>query len=151
MGDGQTEVGEARLEIVVKAGERARRDHGVVGADAARQVAGDRSLQRLVAGGDARLELRPQIGRDLDGEIAHAMGQAALARRAWKAFLDRSYDPRRAVGRPSLGRRQGQLQYMFNIRRLPLLPVAQLQKEAPKVVGEKRLVTENDALRPVKA
>jgi hypothetical protein len=27
MGDGQTEVGDARLEIVVKAGERARRDH----------------------------------------------------------------------------------------------------------------------------
>ena len=98
IGDGQTEVGDARLEIVVKAGERARRDHGVVGADAARQLARDRSRQRLVAGGDARLELRPQIGRDLDGEVAHAMGQAALARRARKAFLDRPNDSRRAVG-----------------------------------------------------
>jgi hypothetical protein len=96
MGDGQTEVGDARLEIVVKAGERARRDHGVVGADAARRLARDRSRQRLVAGGDARLELRPQIGRDLDGEIAHAMGQAALARRARKAFLDRSW--RKTIG-----------------------------------------------------
>jgi hypothetical protein len=33
IGDGQTEVGDARLEIVVKARERAQRDHGVVGAD----------------------------------------------------------------------------------------------------------------------
>ncbi len=31
IGDGQTQMGDARLEIVLKAGERARRDHGVVG------------------------------------------------------------------------------------------------------------------------
>ena len=98
IGDGQTEVGDARLEIVVKAGERARRDHGVVGADTARQLARDRSRRLLVAGSDARLELRPQIGRDLDGEVAHAVGQAALARRARKAFLDRPNDSRRAIG-----------------------------------------------------
>ena len=41
-GNGQTEVGDTRLEIVVKAGERARRDYGVVGADAAYQIARDR-------------------------------------------------------------------------------------------------------------
>jgi hypothetical protein len=98
MCDRQAQMRDARLEILIKAGERARRGHRVVGADAARQLAGDRSRRRLVAGGDARLELRPQIGRDLDGEVAHAMGQTALAPRARKAFLDRPNDPRRAVG-----------------------------------------------------
>jgi hypothetical protein len=47
--------------------------------------------------GNARLELRPQIGRDLDGEVAHAMGQAARAGRARKVFLDRPDEARRAV------------------------------------------------------
>jgi hypothetical protein len=53
----------------------------VVGSDAVCQVTSDRPRRRLVTGGDARLELRPQIGRDLNSEVAHALGQAALARR----------------------------------------------------------------------
>ena len=97
MGDRQPQMGDAGLEVVLEAGERARQEVGGVGADAARQLPGNRPRRRLIAGGDARLELRPQIGRDLDGEVAHAVGQAALARRARKAFLDRPDDPRRSV------------------------------------------------------
>ncbi len=50
----------------------------------------------LIAGADAHLEFRPQIGRDLCCEVAHPVRQAALARRAGKAFLDRPDEP----GRP---------------------------------------------------
>ena len=95
---GKPQVGDARLEVVLETGERARQEIGVVGANAARQLARDRPRRRLIAGGDARLELRPQVGRDLGREVAHAVRQAALARRARKAFLDRPDDPRRTVG-----------------------------------------------------
>ncbi len=77
----------------------------VVGANARRQLARDRPRRRLIAGGDPRLELRalrpgdrPQIGRDLGRKVAHPVRQAALARRAGKAFLDRADDLGRAVG-----------------------------------------------------
>src|ERR1700728_5266212 len=39
------------------------------------------------SGCDPRLEFRPRIGRDLSGEIAHSMRQAALAGRAGEALL----------------------------------------------------------------
>ena len=40
--DRQAQVGDAGHEVVVKTGERARKDIGVVGADARRQLARDR-------------------------------------------------------------------------------------------------------------
>ena len=106
MSAGQAQVRDARLEIVVKAGDRARRDRGAVGEDSARQIAGDRSRRHLSGGGDAGLELRPQIGRDFDAEVVQAGGLAALARRAGKALLDRPNDPRRAVGDDEQGTAQ---------------------------------------------
>ncbi len=58
MGDRQPQVGDAGLEVVLEAGERARQEVGGVGADARRQLPGNRPRRRLVAGGDARLDLR---------------------------------------------------------------------------------------------
>ena len=46
---------------------------------------------------DPRLEFRPRIGRDLSGEIAHSMRQAALAARAREALLNRTDDAGRPV------------------------------------------------------
>jgi hypothetical protein len=57
----QLEVGDARLEVVLETGERARRLVGVVGADAGRQLARDRPRRRLIAGSNARLEFRLPI------------------------------------------------------------------------------------------
>ena len=90
MRDRQAQVGDAGPEVVVKTGERAGKDIGVAGADARRQLACDRPRGRLIAGGDPRLELRPQVGGDLGREVEHPVRQAALARRARKAFLNRA-------------------------------------------------------------
>ena len=87
----------AGLEIVLETGERTGQDVGVIGAEAGRQLSGDRARGRLIAGGDPRLEFGPRIGRDLGCEVAHPMRQTALARRAGEAFLDRPDDPRRPV------------------------------------------------------
>jgi len=92
MGDRQPQVGDARLEVVLEAGERARQLVDGVGADAGRQLARDRPRRRLIAGRNARLEFRPQVGRNLGCEVAHPMRQAALARRTGEAFLDRPHD-----------------------------------------------------------
>src|SRR5215217_1019323 len=47
----------------------------------------------LVTGARTRLELRPQVSRDLDGKVAHAMRETALPRGAREALLDRPDDP----------------------------------------------------------
>jgi hypothetical protein len=78
MRDWQFQVGDARLEVL-EAGERARQEVGVIGADSRRQLAHDRPRRRLIAGGGARLELRPEVGRDLGCEVTHSVGQAAPA------------------------------------------------------------------------
>jgi len=104
VGDRQAQMGDAGLEIVLETGERTGQDVGVIGAEAGRQLSGDRARGRLIAGGDPRLDPRalrpgdgPRIGRDLGCEVAHPMRQTALARRAGEAFLDRPDDPRRPV------------------------------------------------------
>ena len=97
MRDRQAQVRDAGLEIVLETGERTGQDVGVIGAEAGRQLSGDRARGRLIAGGDPRLEFGPRIGRDLGCEVAHPMRQTALARRAGEAFLDRPDDPRRPV------------------------------------------------------
>ena len=51
----------------------------------------------LVAGARTRLELRPQVSRDLDGKVAHPVCETALSRRTREALLDRPDDPRSAV------------------------------------------------------
>ena len=91
-------VGDAGPEVVVKIDERARKDIGVVGADARCQLPSDRPRGCLIAGGDPRLELRPQVGGGLGREVAHPVRQAALARRAWKAFLHRPDGSQHPVG-----------------------------------------------------
>ena len=50
-----------RLEIILETGERARQEIGVVSADPGRPSPSDRRRGRLIAGTDARLELRPQL------------------------------------------------------------------------------------------
>jgi hypothetical protein len=80
MRDRQSQVRDARLEIVLETAERARQEISVVGADAGRQLPGDRTRGRLIAGGDPRLDLRPQIGRDLGCEVAHPVRKAT-----WRA------------------------------------------------------------------
>src|SRR5215217_6041586 len=47
----------------------------------------------LVTGARTRLELRPQVSRDLDGKVAHPMRETALPRGAREALLDRPDDP----------------------------------------------------------
>ena len=100
MGDRQPQVGDARLEVVLEAGERARQLVDVVGADAGRQLARDRPRRRPIAGRNARLEFRPQVGRNLGCEVAHPMRQAALARRTGEAFLDRPHDRQAIASAP---------------------------------------------------
>ena len=81
---------DARLDILLKAGECARRGQRLFGADAARQLAViARDGAWLQAVTRAR-ELRPLVGGDLVGEVAHAAGEAT--------FLDRPNGPWRAVG-----------------------------------------------------
>jgi hypothetical protein len=80
MHDRQSQVRDALLEIVLETGERARQEIDVVGADAGRQLPGDRTRGHLIAGGDPRLDLRPQIGRDLGCEVAHPVRKAT-----WRA------------------------------------------------------------------
>ena len=53
--DREPQVRDARLEIVLETGERARQDVAVVGANAGRQLARDRPRRRLIACGDPRL------------------------------------------------------------------------------------------------
>jgi hypothetical protein len=100
MRDRQAQVSDAGPEVVLKAGERARKDIGTVGADAGRQLSGDRARGRLIAGGDPRFDPRalrpgerPQVGGDLGRKVAHPVCQAALTRRARKAFLNRRMIP----------------------------------------------------------
>src|SRR5829696_1585287 len=57
------------------------------------QVTSDGSRWGLVTGARTRLELRPQVSRDLDGKVAHAMRETALPRGAREALLDRPDDP----------------------------------------------------------
>src|SRR5215203_7226805 len=57
------------------------------------QVTSDGSRWGLVTGARTRLELRPQVSRDLDGKVAHAMRETALPRGAREALLDRPNDP----------------------------------------------------------
>ena len=83
--------------IVLEAGHRARQRLLVVRHKAVGQIAGDRPARRLVGGLGPGLEVRPEVLGDLGGQIAHAMGQAALAGRARKTGLDRLDDARRAV------------------------------------------------------
>ena len=91
------QVGDAGLEVVLEAGDRARQQRAVIGPNALGEVASDGSRRGLVAGARPRLELRPQVRRDLDGKVAHPMRETALPRGAREAFLDRAYDARSAV------------------------------------------------------
>ena len=79
MRDRQAQVRDAGLEIVLETGERTGQDVGVIGADAGRQLSGDRARGRLIAGGDPRLEFRPRIGREAHVKAAPSEDYACLA------------------------------------------------------------------------
>src|SRR6476620_8423341 len=87
------QVGDAGLEIVLEAGDGARQHRPVVRPHALRQLARDGPRWGLVAGARTRLELRPQVSRDLDRKVAHPMRETALPRGAREALLDRPDDP----------------------------------------------------------
>src|SRR4051812_36867045 len=87
------QVGDAGLEVVLEAGDRARQQRAVIGPNALGEVARDGSRWGLVTGARTRLELRPQVSRDLDGKVAHPMRKTALPRGAREALLDRPDDP----------------------------------------------------------
>jgi len=61
------------------------------------ELAGDLPARRLVGRRRPGLELGPEILRDLGGEIAHPVRQAALAGRAREADLDRLDHARRPI------------------------------------------------------
>src|SRR4051794_33252118 len=67
------QVGDAGLEVVLEAGDRARQQRAVIGPNALGEVTSDGSRWGLVTGARTRLELRPQVSRDLDGKVAHPM------------------------------------------------------------------------------
>ena len=94
---GMRRVRDAGLEVVLEAGARAGQLGLVVGEDTAGEIVGNGAGGGLVGGGDARLELRPEVVWHLGRQVAHAMGEAALMRRAREAGLDRLDDARRTV------------------------------------------------------
>ena len=97
MGDGQTEVGDARLEIVVKAGERARRDHGVVGAD---PLASSRAMARDGAWWQAATRALNSGHRSAETLMARL--RMRWARQRWRAeHGKRSSIARMILGAPS--------------------------------------------------
>ena len=53
----------------------------VIGGHARSETPGYSAGRGLVVGGGARLELRPEVIRHLGSQVAHAMGEAALAHR----------------------------------------------------------------------
>ena len=69
-------MGDAGLEVVLEAGDRARQQRAVIGPNALGEVASDGSRWGLVTGARTRLELRPQVSRDLDGKVV--IGTCAL-------------------------------------------------------------------------
>ena len=97
MGDRQSEVGDARLEVVHEAGGRVGELSAVVGAEAFGELAGDLAARGLVSGRRAGLELGPPIFRHLGRKVAHPVRQAALAGRAREAHLDSFDDTRRTI------------------------------------------------------
>ena len=135
MRDRQAQVRDAGLEIVLETGERTGQDVGVIGAEAGRQLSGDRARGRQIAGGDPRLEFGPRIGRDLGCEVAHPMRRTALAR--GEAFLDRPDDPRRPVAdhdsdRQPFGAKVFVLGHSFSVISL----TAAATEAADRLVGE---------------
>ncbi len=62
------------------------------------QIACNRPAGRLIGGRRSNLELGPPVLRLLGRQVPHAVRQAALARRSWKAGLDRLENPRGPVG-----------------------------------------------------
>ena len=64
----------------------------VIGHHTPCQIAGDGPARRFVGGLGPGLELGPDVFRQLGGQVAHAVRQAALTRRAWKAALERLDD-----------------------------------------------------------
>ena len=85
--------GRCRPRSRPQTGDRARKDLGVVGADARRQLARDRPRGRLIAGGEPRLELRDRSVGTLAARLRIRCARSAGAPSA-KAFLRRG-DPRR--------------------------------------------------------
>src|SRR4051794_5646102 len=73
--------------------KQATAQRAVIGPNALGEVASDGSRWGLVTGARTRLELRPQVRRDLDGKVAHPMRETALPRGAREALLDRPDDP----------------------------------------------------------
>ena len=55
-----------------------------------RAMARDRAWEQALR---TRLELRPQVSRDLDGKVAHMMRETASPARSAEALLDRPDDP----------------------------------------------------------
>src|SRR6187200_832374 len=88
------QVGDAGLEVVLEAGDRARQQRAVIGPNALGEVTTDGSRWGLVTGARTRLELRPQVSRDLDGKVAHPMRETTLPR------CPRPREPARVPGLP---------------------------------------------------
>ena len=97
MGDGQAQMRDAGLEVVLKAGHGAGIIGPVIGMDAGGQIAGDGPAGRLVGGRDAGLEVGSDIFRHLGRQVPHAVRQATLAERTGETAIDRLDDPRRPV------------------------------------------------------
>src|SRR5215203_3619907 len=63
------QVGDAGLEVVFEAGDRARQQRAVIGPNALGEVTSDGSRWGLVTGARTRLELRPQVSRTLTARL----------------------------------------------------------------------------------
>jgi hypothetical protein len=94
MRDRESQVGDAGFEVVHEAADVLS---AIIGNDVGCELSGNRSARRLVDRLRAGLEIRPNVFRHFGRQVAHAMGQAPLPRRAWKASLDRFDDARSAI------------------------------------------------------
>jgi len=93
----ETQMRDARLEVIVETRHRRWQILGVGRCNVVAQQARQRGRGRLVAGRSAGLELRPDVLGHYALQVSHLVRQAALAQRARQAFLDRADHPGRPV------------------------------------------------------
>jgi hypothetical protein len=105
VGDRHPKGRDAGFEVVLEAGDGAWQFALGVLDQTFRQLARNGAGRRLVGGGDARLELGPEVFRHLGRQVAHPVRQTALALGAREAGLDRLND----AGAPSEMTRSGML------------------------------------------
>src|SRR5438105_10560210 len=101
--EGEAQMRDAGLEIILEAGHRAGQIATVGCPDIVAQQPRQSRRGGLVAGNGAGLELGPEVFRHLACQVAHLVRQTALPQRAREALFDRPDD----AGAPSLTTNNG--------------------------------------------